>query len=154
MVDRVFPSRVGGFSLIEVMIVVVIIGILSTIAYPSYTEYIHKGRRGDATAALLKIQQAQERWRSNNLRYGALSDLALYGVSASSEKGFYGLTVSVPEGSAGTTAYTATATRKDGTAQSGDAKCKVLSVTFAGGVISYAATDNGGGSTRDLCWSK
>ena len=48
-----------GFTLIELMIVVAIVGILSAIAYPSYAEYIRKGHRADARAGLLQAQQVQ-----------------------------------------------------------------------------------------------
>jgi type IV pilus assembly protein PilE len=50
-----------GFTLIEVMIVVAIVGILSTIAYPTYTEYIARGHRSEARAALLQAAQWLER---------------------------------------------------------------------------------------------
>ena len=50
-----------GFTLIEVMIVVAIVGILSAIAIPSYNEYIRRGHRADARAGLLQAQQWLER---------------------------------------------------------------------------------------------
>ena len=53
--------RYQGFTLIEVMIVVAIVGILSAIAYPSYAEYIRRGHRADARAGLLQAQQYLER---------------------------------------------------------------------------------------------
>ena len=60
------PRRRGratsrGFTLIELMIVVAIVGILSAIAYPSYTEYIRRGHRGEARTGLLQAAQWMER---------------------------------------------------------------------------------------------
>lgn len=50
-----------GFTLIEVMIVVAVIGILSAIAMPSYNEYIRRGHRAEARAGLLQAAQWMER---------------------------------------------------------------------------------------------
>lgn len=54
-------KRQQGFTLIELMIVVAVVGILSAIAYPSYAEYVRRGHRADARAGLLQAQQWMER---------------------------------------------------------------------------------------------
>jgi len=58
-----------GFTLIELMIVVTIIGILAAIAYPSYNNYVTKSRRVDATGDLLELSQYMERFFTENGRY-------------------------------------------------------------------------------------
>ena len=54
-------SRIKGFTLIELMITVAIVGILASVAYPSYMGSVTKSRRADAKAALLGFAQAMER---------------------------------------------------------------------------------------------
>lgn len=55
-----------GFTLIEVLIVVAIVGILAKLAYPSYMENITQGKRADAKAALVSFANAMEMWKMQN----------------------------------------------------------------------------------------
>lgn len=60
-----------GFTLIELMIVVVIVGILASIAYPSYRDYVTRSRRTDAKSALMATAQAMERFYTEKMTYNA-----------------------------------------------------------------------------------
>ncbi|MBI3381243.1 MAG: type IV pilin protein [Aquabacterium sp.] len=61
------PSR--GFTLVELMIVIAIIGILGALAYPSYTNNVARGRRADAQKALLEASQFMQRYYVANNSY-------------------------------------------------------------------------------------
>jgi type IV pilus assembly protein PilE len=65
--------RKHGFSLVELMVVLVIVAILAAITYPSYLESVRKTRRAEGRAALLQLMQQQERYYSQNGTYIAFS---------------------------------------------------------------------------------
>jgi type IV pilus assembly protein PilE len=58
-----------GFTLIEMMITVAIVGILAAIAIPQYSEYVRRGKRTECKAAILRGSQQMEKFYSNNNRY-------------------------------------------------------------------------------------
>lgn len=133
------PRRAGGFTLIELMVVVAVVGLLAVVAVPGYQDYVRKARRADGKAALLRIQLQQEKWRAGHLTYGA--DLAAIGVSATSTDGHYTLTLS----GATEAGYTATATA--GTRQSGD---KVGATSCA--TLTLVANGNEATFSPEACW--
>jgi type IV pilus assembly protein PilE len=79
-----------GFTLIEVVIVVVVIGILAAIAFPSFQNFIANSNRADAHAALQNIQLLQERYRKDQGRYGTLAEI---GAPSTSPNGCFSLAI-------------------------------------------------------------
>lgn len=62
-------SKKRGFTLIELMVVVVIVGVISAIAFPSYVEYVRKSKRAEVRSALLENAQYMERFFTENSSY-------------------------------------------------------------------------------------
>ena len=83
-------SSIHGFSLIEVLVVVAIVGILASIAYPSYTEHVLKTRRTEAKTELLNMASKMERFYANRSTYvGADAQFS----PGNTEHGFYSLSI-------------------------------------------------------------
>ena len=87
-------KNTAGFTLIEVLIVVVVIGVLAVIAFPSFERYIVKTNRGDAHSTLQNVQLLQERYRATEGLYGTREEI---GAPTSSLEGHYLITI--PENS-------------------------------------------------------
>lgn len=75
MLNKNTVTKAKGFTLVELVIVIAIIGILSAIAYPSYDQYVVRSKRTDAMAALNLAAQAIERFRANNYSYETGDDI-------------------------------------------------------------------------------
>lgn len=119
-------SRQRGFTLIELMIVVAVIGILAAVAYPSYLDQVRKARRAEAQATLLNIGGKQQQNLLDMRSYrSSIADLQV-SVPASVQL-TYSLTVVV--GTATVPAFTATAAPIG--AQTAD-KCGTLTLTHRG----------------------
>lgn len=113
-------SRVAGFTLIEVTIVVAIIAILLTIAIPAFDEQMKRSRRTEATQELQDCLLKQEKYRSNNPTYGTMAQ-ALCTISGTN----YNFTVALDTPAAGSFTLTATAKNQ----QAGDTKCTPMTIT-------------------------
>lgn len=128
-----------GFSMIELLITVLIVGILTLISYPLYIDYIRRGYRSDATQTAFGIQLAQEKWRATHSTYGTLANV--WGGITTTASGRYALALSGVSASG----YTLTATAQGG--QVGDAvggtSCNTLTVVVSNTVLT---------TTPAACW--
>lgn len=138
-----------GFTLIELVIVVAIVGILSAIAMPMYRDYVVRSNRTEAKTALAAVALAQERFYSVNNRYsttiaslGTVMGLSSSGVT---ENGFYSISITAANPAA---SYTLNATPQSKAGQNTD-KCNILTLTSTGlkGVSSAIS-----GYTAANCW--
>lgn len=62
-------NKARGFTLVEVLVVVAIIGIIAAIAVPQYTDYVTRGKVSEATGALSDLRLRAEKWFSDNRTY-------------------------------------------------------------------------------------
>lgn len=119
-----YGNRKRGFTIVELMIVLVILAIIVALAYPSYIDYVRKARRGEAEQLLMNWSVNQEIYRSNNPTYADAAELA------PPQHDYYGFTVT-PADPAGTYTLTATATG-DQLNDKAKGDCTVLTLTSAG----------------------
>ncbi len=130
-----------GVTLTELMVVVVIIGILTAIAYPSYRQYAARAKRNEARAALLQIATNQERFYLQNNTY--TTDMISLGFPVAtnwtSDSNSYVITVNTADPND----FTATATYQNADAEAG--KCSTFTIDGRGTKASTPYTD---------CWSR
>ncbi|MEE8495285.1 MAG: type IV pilin protein [Xanthomonadales bacterium] len=132
----------SGFSMIELMIVIVIVAILVSLAYPSYIQYVRKSKRGEAQQLLMNWSINQEIWRSNNPLYASTGNIA-----APIHEHYDFNTVGTPTA----TAYVLVAAAKSGDDQLNDkardgTACSTLNLDDTG--KKYSAGDD----TIAVCW--
>ena len=149
-------SRQIGITLMELLTVMVIVGILAAIAIPSYRTYLMRAQRSDATAALLRVAAAQEKFYLQNNVYATQAQIGnappaglgvpVSGGVALTERGYYQLVLN----SANTALdFTVTATPIAGGPQVKDTSCATFTINQQG---TRGATNGSSGDTTASCW--
>lgn len=114
-----------GFSLIELMIAVAIVGILAAVAYPSYMHAQVKNRRAVAQAALMNVAQRQQQYLMDNRAYAA--SVAALGITPTAEVTAFYTTTGAIETSTAPMGYTVTWAPIAGTSQANDGSLVITS---------------------------
>ena len=137
-------AKQSGFTLIELMVVVMIVGIISAIAYPSYREQVRRSARSEAKIALEEKAQAMEKCFTRSMDYTSAA-CAPARATVNTPKGSYqvGVNPAIPP-TATTFALIATALGN----QTGDAQCMNFTLNESGlrGVSGSAS------ATPERCW--
>ena len=127
-----------GFTLIELMVVVTIIGVISMIAFPQYSEYLERGRRAEVKSYLHQIANVQERFFTINNSYAKLlTDLNVKSFTGVDEDSSAGTITMTSDGAT----WTLT-----GTFKKDDKHCTTMTLTNTG------VQGVGVGDDKKICW--
>lgn len=135
-------SKTGGFTLVEMMVVVAIVGILAAIAYPSYTNYVRRTHRAEITELMSETAQNMERWYS---KYGTYMDITTAPTATftpPSSNAWYNVAFS----SRSATGFTLTATPVAGSIMASDT-CGTLTLDNTG-------ARNSSSGVPTTCWGR
>jgi type IV pilus assembly protein PilE len=155
------PVRQRGFTLIELMIVVVVLAIITGIAYPSYSKYVMRTRRADGQAALLRAAGELEKYYTQCGQYPSNVNLTAGGPMSACNGGL-GLSTANSDGNNYTLAYAPgnaasgavnqtyqlTAAPRAGGPQVNDSDCFSLTLDYKG------TKGQTGPNTEGRCWQK
>ena len=152
--------RSRGFTLIELMIVVVIGSILLSIAIPSYMSQIRQSRRTEARTAILDLAGREERFFSTNSASYTAAPASLgyagFGVANPVASGYYYLTVCSPACAPSAVpgpSYSVTATPVPGQSQAQDTQCQAFAVDSAGQQYAQDGTAAWTAAAQAFCWA-
>jgi len=140
-------NKQTGFTLVELMIVVAIVGILAGIGYPSYSAYIMNNNRNDAKTALFKAQLLQEQFYLDNRQYATSLTIGAANTLSGwdDDSDYYSFSFSA---SSTVNNYTIIATAEAGSTQASDTNCASFTIDNFG---STASMNSANAVTTD-CW--
>ncbi len=150
-------SRPAGFTLIELIIVIVIVSVLASIALPAYQDSMRKGRRADAKAGLMDAANRQERFMLDRSAYTKdMKNLGFGDDPMISEEGLYSIDVDETATTAlcgyafdpndnAPPCYVLSATPVAGGAQADDARCTKF-------ILDSSGARQAEGSAAAECW--
>ena len=143
--------RLRGFTLVELMVVVLITAVLASIAVPIYKQQVRKSRRTDAKTAVLDLASREERMFSTRNSYNPnpatlATDLGYGSLPTVVGSGYYQLNVTA---TATTFVVQATPITAD---QQGDTQCQLFQVDNLGRQSANSAADGSGSDTTSTCW--
>ena len=140
-------TRSAGFTLVELLVTVGLVGLLAAIAVPSYQDSVRRTQRTDAYVALATVADALEQAYINQTAPRAYpTNIVALGLSATSDAGFYDMTVAACDAGTLADCYKVQATARSDGPQWGDTDCRSLTMDSRGGRTS--SPDSSG------CWRK
>lgn len=161
MLNCAYPTRtlharknqVRGMTLVELGITLVVVALLASLAVPAWQHQVHRIRRSDGITALARLQQAQERWRSQRPVYANGLGKEGLDLPSVSPAGHYDVETSVPPATAHRD-YRVTAIARG--AQAGDLTCRWLVLDAEAGQLHHRSGPDAQLANTDsqnrLCW--